>query len=126
MYYLINAENVLVAKYSVCPEGLPLVEINGNEAVVLGADKFIGGQLIKASEAEKALQRERAKEIDPETEKADLRYRREVECYPIINRGQLWYNTLSEYQKQELNHWYALWLNVTATKVIPAKPDFIK
>jgi len=56
----------------------------------------------------------------------DLRSRREVECFRIINRGQLWYSTLTEQQKYELNYWYQAWLNVTVTKAIPAKPYWIK
>ena len=33
-----------------------------------------------------------------EAAKAEYRKRREVECFPIINRGQLWYDTLSAAQ----------------------------
>ena len=31
-----------------------------------------------------------------EAAKAEYRRRRELECFPIINRGQLWYDTLSD------------------------------
>ena len=31
-----------------------------------------------------------------EAAKDAYRKRREVECFPVINRGQLWYDTLSE------------------------------
>lgn len=31
-----------------------------------------------------------------------LRLKRQQECFPIINRGQLWYNKLTEEQIQEL------------------------
>ena len=34
-----------------------------------------------------------------EAAKAEYRKRREVECFPVINRGQLWYDTLSAAQK---------------------------
>lgn len=60
--------------------------------------------------------------INDETEKNNLRVKREVECFPYINRGQLWYNHLTEEQKQELDIWYTAWLDVTETKVIPNKP----
>lgn len=55
-----------------------------------------------------------------------LRYQREIECFPIINRGKLWYDNLTESQLAELNEWYNAWLNVTDSKVIPQKPSWLK
>ena len=55
----------------------------------------------------------------------NLRAKRETECFPIINRGQLWYDALSEQQIVELKEWYIAWLNVTDTLVIPNKPNWI-
>lgn len=55
-----------------------------------------------------------------------LRQRREEECFSIINRGKLWYDTLTQEQLVELNDWYNAWLNVTETKVIPIKPNWLK
>jgi hypothetical protein len=49
---------------------------------------------------------ERAKELQLECEKDILRLRRKVECFDYINRGALWYNRLTENQKNELNIWY--------------------
>ena len=64
-----------------------------------------------------------------------LRYRRGCECFTFINRGALWYNTLTKEQQQELNTWYQAWLNVPQvyleTKpedietIIPAKPIWL-
>lgn len=54
-----------------------------------------------------------------------LRKRRERECFPIINRGVLWYNCLTIEQKAELNGWYHAWLNVTETGVIPVNPVWL-
>lgn len=64
-----------------------------------------------------------------------LRELRESECFPIINRGVLWYNTLTTEQQQELNTWYQAWLDVPQvyleTKptdietIIPAKPNWL-
>lgn len=56
----------------------------------------------------------------------NIRSQREFECFSIINRGQLWYNTLSDNQKVELQNWYNEWLDVTRTKKIPQKPSWIK
>ena len=55
----------------------------------------------------------------------NLRAKRERECFSIINRGQLWYDTLSEKQKVELKEWYIAWLDVTDTLVVPNKPNWI-
>lgn len=55
-----------------------------------------------------------------------LRERRENECFPIINRGELWYDTLTDKQIVELKEWYQAWLDVTETKIIPQKPEWLK
>lgn len=55
----------------------------------------------------------------------ELRSRREIECFSIINRGQFWYDLLTEEQKAELRVWYQNWLDVTDTKVIPTKPSWL-
>lgn len=57
---------------------------------------------------------------------ADLRFIRAQECFPIINRGFLWYDSLSSSQKQELREWYQAWLDVSETQIIPEKPTWLK
>ena len=47
-------------------------------------------------------------------------------CFPIINRGQLWYDKLTDEQKEELSKWYNDWLNVTITLVMPEAPEWLK
>lgn len=54
-----------------------------------------------------------------------LRSQRESECFPYINRGQLWYENLSEEQREELKVWYKAWLDVTETLIVPTKPDWL-
>lgn len=56
----------------------------------------------------------------------ELRFKREKACFSYINRGYLWYNNLTEKQKSELDSWYKAWLDVTDTKVIPEKPEWLK
>ena len=58
-------------------------------------------------------------------EKEILRIRRLRECFPIINRGDMWYATLSEEQKEELRLWYQAWLDVTETKIVPEMPAWL-
>ena len=65
------------------------------------------------------------KPYTPEEYIHNLRAKRETECFPIVNRGQLWYDTLNEEQKAELKEWYIAWLDVTDTLVVPNKPDWI-
>lgn len=60
-----------------------------------------------------------------EAAKAEYRRRRELECFPIINRGQLWYDTLSEGQLSELKNWYQAWLDGTNTQTIPERPEWL-
>ena len=55
-----------------------------------------------------------------------LRFLRDKYCFSIINRGSLWYDTLTDEQKEELKIWYKAWLDVTETKVIPEKLEWIK
>lgn len=55
----------------------------------------------------------------------DLRLKRQKICFPYINRGELWYNRLSDTQKTELSSWYQAWLDVTQTKVIPTTPQWL-
>ena len=55
-----------------------------------------------------------------------LRERRERECFSILdNRSQLWWNKLTEIQREEIEAWYEAWLEVTETKVIPEKPSWL-
>ena len=61
-----------------------------------------------------------------ENKKNKLRYRREEECFYIINRGALWYTKLSEEQVQELEEWYHKWLMAPQTLEVPDKPEWIK
>lgn len=57
----------------------------------------------------------------------ELRQRREHECFSVINRGNAWYliNVNTEDRQLELQEWYQSWLDVTETKVIPEKPEWI-
>lgn len=56
----------------------------------------------------------------------NIRRRREKECFSIINRGKLWYDTLTAEQTKELNIWYQEWLDAPQTGIIPDMPKWIK
>lgn len=56
----------------------------------------------------------------------DLRRVRERVCFSIINRGALWYESLTDAQIDELREWYVAWLDVTKTFKIPKKPAWLQ
>lgn len=64
-------------------------------------------------------------EIELRRELTYLRAQREKACFPYVNRGSLWYNKLTDEQKEELDIWYQEWLDVTDTRVIPEKPEWL-
>ena len=66
------------------------------------------------------------KENNARTDPDFWRRRREKKCFPLINRGQLWYDTLTEVQKEELRAWYKAWLDVTVTFAEPVPPAWLK
>jgi hypothetical protein len=54
-----------------------------------------------------------------------LRERRKKECFPIVNRGFLWYNRLTREQLNELDEWYQAWLDAPKTRVVPPLPQWV-
>lgn len=72
------------------------------------------------------LDAEKCSELEQEKVREQLRYRRLKECFPTVNRGFLWFETLSEGQTEELRQWYRAWLDVTETLVVPEKPDWLE
>ena len=63
--------------------------------------------------------------IADETELEELRRLRDDICFPVINRGALWYERLTYIQKEELSAWYQAWLDVTETRKIPTTPEWV-
>jgi hypothetical protein len=55
----------------------------------------------------------------------EIRQARERDCFPIVNRGFLWYNRLTTEQLNELDDWYQAWLDAPETRVIPPKPLWV-
>lgn len=46
-------------------------------------------------------------------------------CFPIINRGRLWYDRLTEEQVAELRDWYSAWLDAPDTLIVPKTPEWV-
>ena len=72
------------------------------------------------------LSQQRYQEDTSEEIEARLRGLREELCFPIVNRGQLWYDTLDDNQLAELEVWYKEWLNAPRTRNEPVKPDWLE
>lgn len=81
------------------------------------AYKYESGQLV--------LDEEKLQSLNAEYLAENLRLKRQKNCFPYINRGELWYNRLTTEQRQELEAWYQAWLDVTETKVVPATPEWL-
>ena len=79
--------------------------------------KLVDGKLVRDAEKEESDRRE--------TELASLRERREAECFSVVNRGWIWYSSLTLAQWRELRTWYLAWLKVTETGAIPDRPTWI-
>lgn len=84
----------------------------------IGVYQYVGGEFVK--DEEMAATKADEKELDA------LRGKRRTECFPIVNRGQLWYAQLTEEQAAELADWYRAWLDVTESRIIPETPVWVK
>lgn len=55
-------------------------------------------------------------------EQEQIRAQRQKICFPVINRGALWYRLLSDEQVALLESWYRQWLDAPQTGLIPELP----
>lgn len=63
---------------------------------------------------------------DKQQKFVELREERERVCFSIVNRGQVWYDDLTNKQRSELKDWYRAWLDVTKTLKSPPMPEWLK
>lgn len=89
-------------------------------------DVGFDGKIYSASEMQGADYLARKAEFDNNIRLSNIRLQRETECFPVINRGELWYAKLSDEQKAELSAWYEAWLNAPQTLVIPETLEWLK
>lgn len=73
----------------------------------------------------KGIKYEKNQEFQDELLKEVLRKKREDVCFSIVNRGQVWYETLTVEQKIDLQNWYKEWLDVTNTLIEPLRPQWL-
>lgn len=98
------------------------IEVNTPEDIDTFVDEF---RAYKYDNGQLTLDPVKLYELNNERLMDDLRHKREKNCFPYVNRGELWYSRLSDIQKEELSAWYQAWLDVTTTKIIPNKPDWL-
>ena len=92
----------------------------GAKVITDGRHRYENGKIILTEGSVESLARHR------KSEENQLRSCREKECFPIINRGKIWYDLLSDVQLNELRTWYNAWLDVTITLVRPKMPKWLK
>jgi hypothetical protein len=68
---------------------------------------------------------EQKEAVKEKEEKDEIREARKRICFPVINRGALWYEKLSEQRKEELAAWYEAWLNAPDTMEMPEAPSWL-
>lgn len=69
---------------------------------------------------------DRLADIFLERKSQELRDKREKVCFPIVNRGGLWYDLLSEKERADLLEWYMAWLDATETLIEPEMPEWLR
>lgn len=121
MQVLLN-ENGYVESYALIGSLVDGIEVPGPEDVEhfeahYEAYGFADGK-ITFSDARQTM-------LEKDKQMAEIRARRETECFTIVNRGQLWYDKLSKKKKEELEQWYQAWLDATNTGVVPEKPAWL-
>lgn len=100
------------------PEDLSDIDVLDFECFVKTGEQYeLKKEIYETKKKEKS-------KLSKETE--ILRYRRVTECFSYVDRGALWYNRLTVEQKDELEKWYQAWLDVTETKEVPERPNWLE
>ena len=58
-------------------------------------------------------------------QREEIRRKRKVYCFKIINRGPIWFNSLPEAKQQQVRVWYQAWLDAPETLIIPNNPYWL-
>lgn len=64
--------------------------------------------------------------VKAERQANEIRARRDVECFALIDRSPLWHSRLTEEQTAELEAWYRAWLDAPATGIVPDPLEWLK
>lgn len=120
MQVIVNKDNYVVA-YAIFGHLVDSIEVPEPEN--LNEDNY---QFFKLENGELIYDASRAEYFELEKKRNYLRAQRKRICYPIVNRGQAWYDTLSNYQRLTLKSWYENWLVAPDTLEEPVAPDWIQ
>lgn len=91
----------------------------GSVNVTDGRHRYCDGRIVEDAGTA------RSRAAYEKTLREELRSQRERVCFPVVNRGQVWYDSLSEEQRLELESWYRAWLDVTETLQAPETPAWL-
>ena len=108
-------------EYITFPETSDMIHISSDEEKLL-----LSGRPVKFENGRVVIDKEEEELSNYAALKAQLRERRELECFPYVNRGWVWSKQLTHEQRFELEDWYIRWLKVTDTFEIPNKPEWLK
>lgn len=89
-------------------------------------DVGFDGKIYSVTEMQSEPYIQRKSEFEKLKTLASIRSQREAECFPVINRGALWYDKLTAEQRSELSAWYEAWLDAPQTGVAPSKPTWLE
>ena len=116
-------EKGFIINYAIVGDLVDGIELPDPEDIAHFEEHFAAYQVRDGAAAFDSAQNEA---LQTEAQKNEFRLRREMECFSIVNRGQLWYEGVSIAQLLELRQWYKAWLNVTETMVVPEKPAWLE
>lgn len=119
MFYKVNDKNEII---ETCIENYDGNFLETDKEIEFGFDN----KLYFVEDMQKDNYLARKQEFEKQAYIVDLRAKRDDECFSVVDRGSLWYETLTDTQKEELKVWHQAWLNVTETKIIPEKPSWLK
>lgn len=120
---IVTDENGYVISYAIIGDLLNSIEVNAPadmeffelnfRAYKCGVDNSL------------VLDEQKLRDLNYDEKVEELRQRREVECFSIVDRSKLWYDSLTPYQISELKKWYDAWLQVTETFKVPERPEWL-
>lgn len=119
---VLTDENSYVTSYALVGELVDGTELPEPEDTAHFEEHF---SAYRIRDGDLIFDEEQAQTLSAQLAAEELRQQREAECFSVINRGQLWYDTLTESQTRELQTWYQAWLDVTETGQVPKRPDWL-
>lgn len=115
-------ENGYVISYAIEGELLDSIQVETPEDIESFESNYSSYKVVDSI---LVFDADRAQVVREEEQQQYIRFLRNRICFPIVNRGNVWYRTLTEEQSEELFQWYQAWLSAPTTMVIPETPSWI-